>query len=177
MAIGADVREILSLRDWLAAAAIYKSESEESLAGIRLEVRRGIEWVHQQLDRWQHSLREREDNVVQAKAELAARRFPGPTGRVPDTTVQERNLRRAMARLEHAQERVIVCKKWIANLPKIIDETFTGDGHRFAMLLEGDIAKGLALLNRQIEALERYAETRPDFGPTPSTTGPTEGKS
>ena len=98
MSTGADVREIDGLREWLASGSIFKVESEEALASIRLEIRRGIDWVGQQLDLWQRSLRDREDAVVQAKAELSARRFPGPTGRMPDTTVQERNLRRAIAR-------------------------------------------------------------------------------
>ena len=171
MSAGADVREIDALRDWLAAAVVYKSESEESLASIRLEIHRGIDWVSGQLDLWQRSLRDRDDAVVQAKAELTARRFPGPTGRMPDTTVQERNLRRAVARFEHARERVAVCKKWLVNLPKIIDETFSGAGHRFAMLLEGDVAKGLSHLDGQIEALERYSETRADFSPTSGQAG------
>jgi len=172
MSAGADVREIDALRDWLAAAVVYKSESEESLASIRLEIRRGIDWVSGQLDQWERSLRERDDAVVQAKAELAARRFPGPTGRMPDTSVQERNLRRAEARFEHAQDQVRKCKKWLVNLPKIVDETFSRAGHRFAMLLEGDVAKGLAVLHAQIESLECYAETRADFAPPPSTSGP-----
>jgi len=172
MSIGADVREIDSLREWLAAAAVYKVESQESLASIQLEIRRGIDWVGQQLDHWQRSIRDREDAVVQAKAALSAKRFPGPTGRMPDTTVEERNLRRSLARLEHAQEQVAKCKKWLVNLPKIVDETFSGAGHRFALLLEGDVAKGLALLQRQIESLEQYAGTRADFSSTPSTTAP-----
>ena len=172
MSAGADVREIDALRDWLAAAAVYKSESEESLASIRLEIRRGVDWVGQQLDRWQHSVREREDAVVQAKMALSARRFPDSTGRMPDTTVPERNLRRAEARLDHAHDRIRSCKKWLAQLPKIIDETFSGAGHRFALLLEGDVAKGLAHLGGQIGALERYAETRPDFAPAPSASAP-----
>ena len=170
MSTGADVREIDGLREWLASGSIYKVESEEALASIRLEIRRGIDWVGQQLDLWQRSLRDREDAVVQAKAELSARRFPGPTGRMPDTTVQERNLRRAIARFEQAQDRVAACKKWLVNLPKIVDETFSGAGHRLALLLEGEVAKGLSLLHRQIESLEQYAETRADFAPAPSTT-------
>ncbi len=172
MSTGADVREIDALRDWLAAATVYKVESEESLASIRLEIRRGIDWVSQQLDRWQHSMREREDAVVQAKAELSARRYPNAAGRMPDTTVQERNLRRALARLEHAQEHIARCKKWLVNLPKIVDETFSGAGHRFALLLEGDVAKGLSLLHRQVGALEQYAETRTESAPSPTPESP-----
>ena len=91
---------------------------------------------------------------------------------MPDTTVQERNLRRAEVRLEHAREKVALCKKWLVNLPKIVDETFSGAGHRFALLLEGEVTKGLAHLRGQVEALDRYAETRPDFAPVPSTSGP-----
>ncbi len=172
MSSGADVRAIDGLREWLAAAATFKVESEESLASIQLEIRRGVDWVGQQLDHWQRSLREREDAVVQAKTALAARRFPDSTGRMPDTTVQERNLRRAEARLEQARDQIARCKKWLVNLPKIIDETFSGAAHRFALLLEGDIPKGLSLLHRQIEALEQYAETRPGFTPAPPPNPP-----
>ena len=71
----------------------------------------------------------------------------------------------AIAHFESAGAQI----KWLVNLPKIVDETFSWAGHRFAMLLEGDVVKGLALLHRQIEALEQYAETRADFAPTPST--------
>lgn len=172
MSTGADVRAIDGLREWLASAAVFKVESEESLASIQLEIRRGIDWVSQQLDRWQRSIRDRDDAVVQAKSALAAKRYPDSNGRMPDTTVEERNLRRANARLEHAQEQVAVCKKWLVNLPKIIDETFTGAGHRFALLLEGEVAKGLGHLHRQIESLDQYAETR--VGTVSATTSPVE---
>ena len=172
MSTGADVRAIDGLREWLASAAVFKVESEESLASIQLDIRRGIDWVSQQLDRWQRSIRDRDDAVVQAKSALAAKRYPDSNGRMPDTTVEERNLRRANARLEHAQEQVAACKKWLVNLPKIIDETFTGAGHRFALLLEGEVAKGLGHLHRQIELLDQYAETR--VGTVSATTSPVE---
>ena len=172
MSTGADVRAIDGLREWLASAAVFKVESEESLASIQLEIRQGIDWVSQQLDRWQRSIRDRDDAVVQAKSALAAKRYPDSNGRMPDTTVEERNLRRANARLEHAQEQVAVCKKWLVNLPKIIDETFTGAGHRFALLLEGEVAKGLGHLHRQIESLDQYAETR--VGTVSAPTSPVE---
>src|ERR687893_309705 len=106
MAAGADVSSIPALRDWLAALAVYNSETGEALAGINMEIRRGFEWVAEQLHLWQKAVRECEEEVVQAKAELAAKKFPGWDGKMPDTTVQEKNLRRAQARLEHAEEKV-----------------------------------------------------------------------
>ena len=166
---GADVRAIDALREWLAALAIFKHDAEESLASVQLEIRRGIDWVGQQLDLWHRAAREREEVIVQAKAELAARKFPNWDGRMPDTTVQERNLRRAEARLEHAQDQVKQCRKWIGGLPRMIEETYSGAGHRLQMVIEGEVARGVADLQRRIESLERYSELRSDFAPAPST--------
>lgn len=168
----ADVRDIPALREWVAALQTYRHEAGESLSSVRIELGRGREWIRQQLELWQRAVRVAEEEVVQAKAELAARRFPNFDGKMPDTTVQQRNLRRAVARLEHCEDKVVTCRKWLAQLPKLIDEIFTGAGHRLNNFLDIDVPGGVATLVRQVEALERYAETRLDFSPAP-TSGPT----
>lgn len=172
MTPGADVRAIDALRDWLAALATYRSEAAEAVSGIRLEIGRGVEWVHEQLRLWQSSIRKCEDEVVQAKAELAARRFPDFDGRMPDTTVQERNLKRAQAKLDHATEQVAVCRRWLTQLPKEVDEIFTGPGALLANFLDADVPRGAALLDRRIDALERYIGTRTDYSATPNAPAP-----
>ena len=144
----------------------------ESMAGVEIEIRRGFEWLSEQLGLWQKAVRECEDEVVQAKAELSSRKFPGFDGREPDTTVQERNLRRAKARHEYAEDQVVRTRSWIGRLPKMIDEVYRGPAHRLVGFLETDLPKGLAMLSRQIEAIESYAGLRPDYAPTPSSSGP-----
>ena len=173
--MSADVLSIPALRDWLAALAVYRSDLGEALAGIQIELRRGIDWVGEQLALWQREVRAAEEAVTQAKAELAARKFPGWDGRMPDTTVQERNLRRAQARQEHAEEQVIRCKKWIARLPKMIEEVYTGPSHRLQLLLEGDVEQGAAQLGRRLESLERYTGDRTDYSSAPSSLPPPAG--
>lgn len=172
----ADVRSIDALRDWLAAARNYHEICSESLSGIRLEIHRGLEWIDEQIDLWRREARNAEEGVVQAKAELAARKFPNWDGRMPDTTVQERNLRRAEARLEHAHDRAGRCKQWLVQLPRLVDETFTGAGHRLELFLEADLARALAALVRQIETLERYAGVRLDFGTSSTPTAVSAGE-
>ena len=172
MAEGADVQSIPALREWLAALSVYRSETAEALSGINMEVRRGLDWIHEQMMQWQRSIRDCEEAVVQAKAELAARRFPDWSGREPDTTVQERNLRRAEAKLEYAQDQVRRCKSWVSKLPKMIEEMYTGRGHRLQVFIEGDMVRGITLLDRRLDALERYADLRVDYSTNPSAIPP-----
>jgi hypothetical protein len=169
---GADVRSIPALRDWLGDVLTYKHNAEETLAGVALELRRAADWIHQQEILWKHAVRECEEEVVQAKAELAARKFPGWDGRMPDTTVQEKNLRRTQARLEHATEKAAKCRAWAGRLPKMIEETYSGAARRLNLLLEGEVTRSAADLARRIEALEAYAELRPDFAPAPNPSLP-----
>jgi hypothetical protein len=168
----ADVRSIDALREWYAALTGYGEMLSESMAGVELEIRRGFEWLNEQLSLWQRAIRECEQDVVQAKAELAARKYPGFDGREPDTTVQERNLRRAKARLEYAEDQVLKTRSWIGRLPKMIDEVYRGPSHRLVGFLDAELPKGLSLLGRQIESLEQYANLRSDFAPAPSGTAP-----
>ena len=95
-----------------------------------------------------------------AKADLAARKFETFDGKMPDTTVQERALCRAEARLDHAREQVVKCKRWLGKLPKMIDEAYSGPARRLAAILETDLPVGLADLDRRIAALEQYAELK-----------------
>ncbi|WP_316311672.1 hypothetical protein, partial [Clavibacter michiganensis] len=126
--------------------AEYRDAAADAVAGINQEIRRGYDWIDQQLSLWQRAVRDCEEEVTQAKAELAARKFPGWDGKMPDTTLQERNLRRAKARLEHAEDKVTVCRKWAGALPKQVDETYSGAGHRLSTVLDVDVARGLAVL-------------------------------
>jgi hypothetical protein len=166
---GADVRSIDAIRDWHATLAGYGEVLAEALAGVELELRRGHDWIDEQLALWQRAVRDCEDEVTRAKAELAQRKFPNWDGRMPDCTVQERNLKRAFARLEHARDRVAACRQWQARLPKLIDETYTGTGRRLAHFLETVLPQGLAELARRIAALELYVGLRNDYAPASSS--------
>lgn len=159
MTDGADVRSLAALRDWHAALAAYGETLAEALAGVALELRRATDWLEEQQEQWQRAVRDREHDVTRAKAELAQRRFPTWDGRLPDCTVQEKNLRRAEAALEEAQEQVERCRRWQSRLPKLVEETYTGASRRLAHFLEAELPRALADLARRIAVLERYADS------------------
>lgn len=168
MADGADVRSIDAVREWHAALAEYGDGLAEALAGVELEIRRAHDWLEEQLGRWQRAIRDCEEDVTRAKAELAQRKFPTWDGREPDCTVQEKALRLAKAKLEHAEDQVAKCRHWIGRLPKLVDELYVGPSRRLANFVEAELPKGLADLGRRIAALESYASLRADYAPAPS---------
>jgi hypothetical protein len=159
----ADVRSIDAVRDWHAALANYGDSLSEALAGVEMEIRRAYEWLDEQVALWRQAIRDSEEEVVRAKAELSQRKFKTWDGREPDCTVQERALRRAKARLEHAEAQVELVRRWIGRLPKIIDETYRGASRRLQNFLEDELPKGQMDLARRIASLEVYAGLRPDF--------------
>src|SRR5262249_50172948 len=102
-----------------------------------------------------------EDEVFQAKQELKQRQYVGFDGRVPDCTVQEDNLKRAQGRLRYAQEKVQTVRKWMAKLPNEVSEIYEGPARHLGATLEGELPRGLALLERRIMALEAYTSMAP----------------
>ncbi|MBP3953834.1 hypothetical protein J8F10_00780 [Gemmata sp. G18] len=166
--MSADVRSIAAVIDWHAALTNYGDGLSEAMAGVDLEIHRAFDWLGEQLARWQRAVRDCEEEVVRAKAELAQRKFPTWDGRDPDCTVQEKALRLAKARQEHAEEKVETVRRWIGRLPKMVDEVFTGPSRRLKSILEADLPNSRTELTRRIGALESYAGLRPDYAPGPS---------
>jgi hypothetical protein len=162
---GADVRSIEAVRDWHAALTNYADSLAESLAGIELEIRRAYDWLDEQLASWRRAVRDCEEEVVRAKAELSQRKFKTWDDREPDCTVQEKALRLARARLQHAEDQVEKVRHWIGRVPKLVDELYRGSARRLTNFIEDDLIKGRAELIRRLAALETYAGLRPDFAP------------
>ncbi len=167
---GADVQAIDALQDWHNALCLFRDEALDALGSIGMEVRRAFDWIDEERKAWQHEAREAETAVVQAKAELNQRKTPNFDGRIPDTSVHERALARAKARLEHAEEQVEVCRKWAARLPKLVSEEYEGPARRLNTFLETDLPAAIAHLAARIEALHRYTQVQPvSAPPAPAT--------
>jgi hypothetical protein len=163
----ADVRSIDAVRHWHATLTGYGESLGEALAGVELELRRAFDWLDEQHALWKQAVRDCEQEVVQAKAELSQRKFKTWDGREPDCTVQERALRKAQARLEYAEEQVVKVRQWIGKLPKLIDELYRSPARRLTNFLEDDLPKAQAELARRIAALEVYASLRTDYASGP----------
>lgn len=171
----ADVRSIDDLRDLHAYVCKFRSDAQDALAAVEMTIRRAHDWLHDKLQFWQRAIRAGEDDVFKAKQELKQRQYVGFDGRVPDCTVQEENLKRAQGKLRFAQERAEITRGWMSRLPKMISETYEGPARQLAASIEGELPRALAVLEKRIDALEKYAAImapqmpRSEAEPPPST--------
>src|SRR5919201_4064981 len=154
----ANVRAVETLQDWHAALVEFRTETQDALAACELEVRRAFDWVADTQRGWRQAVRDAEEEIAQAKAELASRSFPDVNGRMPDTTEQRKALKRAVAKKEFAEKQVEVCRRWLAKLPAAVAETYEAPARQLAATLEAELPRGLAVLERRINALEAYLQ-------------------
>jgi len=153
----ASVESIAALRDWHAALGTFRTEAVESLASAALEIQRADAWLDDHLHFWQRAARDADEEILRCKNELAQRRFVDFAGRIPDCTVQEEALWKAERRGQYVRDQIEVVQRWYHRMPKMINEEYGGASRRFSNFLEGDVVRGLALLQNQIASLEAYA--------------------
>lgn len=162
----ARVHAVERLAEFEAAVRTYTDKAKSAMSANQMEIRRAYDWLEAQLNLWKAEIRRAEDAVIQAKTELARRRMIKFNDRPPDTTDQEKALRKAQARLAHAEEKRDNTKRWIRQLPDAVEE-YDGQGRPFTDMLEHDMVKMALFLEQKIAALEAYQQINPSAGGTP----------
>jgi hypothetical protein len=156
----AHVTSLDLIRDFRAALATFKAGGQDALTANALDVRRAMDWLTERRQSWARAVRECQDEVTQAKTELARKQVFHPGERQPDCTQEIKALKRAQARLAHAEDQVEKCKRWEPALRRACDE-YEGPARQLAAVLEADLPKALNLLERQVAALEDYIAVAP----------------
>jgi chromosome segregation ATPase len=169
MSQSARVNSLDALKALHASLAHYGPEAQEALGAAEIEIRRVLEFLHDQLKHWQRQVERRQEDVNRARADLAHARAIRQ-GERSGYVEQEIALRKAQNRLREAEEKMAVTKRWLLHLPQVINE-YEGPARRLAGLLDADLKQGLAVLADKIAILEAYtavqvAEPPPASGGT-----------
>jgi multidrug resistance efflux pump len=162
----AQVHSLEKLLDFQAALATYAHQAKEALCSLDMEIRRTQDWLEGQLKLWQAEVRRAEEEVFQAKQELARRRLMRIGDRKADTTEQEIALAKAQQRLAYAEDKQRACQRWLRELPEAINE-YQGYSVNYLGILEGDLPRMDAFLDRKMDVLEAYAQVSLSDGPLP----------
>ena len=157
MSGGAHVDSFEVVRDFRTAVATFADEARDALAIYDLELRRTLDWLlAYQPQAWQQEVRKAEEAIRVAKIELGrcrSQRLPG--GGEPSCMEEKKILERAKRRQQFAEEKLIVTRKWGQNFNRDATQ-YTSQASQLGDLLDADLPRALALLDRVLLSLEAY---------------------
>lgn len=156
--MSARVYNVDILVDLKNAFLTFTQKGKDALGAVEMDIYRTMDWLGDQQVYWKSMVRKGEDDVFRAKSELARRKMVRVGDRPADTTEQEKALKKAMEKLEFAQEKLNHTRRWLRNLPEQIDE-YKGRAQQLASALDGDLPKIDALLESKIISLQEYLAT------------------
>jgi len=151
----ANVTSIEALGELRAALCCFGDKAAEAVCAADAEIHRTVDWLGDQLGYWQHEVRRWEDEVFRARGELSRRRMLRIGDRPPDCSEQEEVLERARQALAHAEDQVERTRRWHRLWQEAVIE-YQGPVGQLKSLLEGDLPRAIALLERKIETLDSY---------------------
>lgn len=156
----AHITQVAALPEFRSALATFTFEARQAMTDVQLEIRRALDWItHDRAAHWREEARRAQDAVTRAKDDLAnSRTFKRIGDYVPACVDEKRALENAKRRLAHAEKKLAAVKYWSHAAPRAVDE-FQGPVQQLMGLLDGDMPRAIAVLQRMTSALERYAAT------------------
>ncbi|HVS37128.1 MAG TPA: hypothetical protein VMS17_16320 [Gemmataceae bacterium] len=164
-----------ALRDFQTALAKYSAKAREALRAALMDVQHTFDWLESQLKLWTRETEKRHEEVNRCRSELAIARS-APEHWRSAVAEKEIDLRRAQGRLREAEEKTAAVRRWRRMLPQQVNE-FELPMRRLGGFLDGDVRRGLAVLDAKIQALEEYMRLTPPevaaAAPPPADGAPT----
>jgi hypothetical protein len=175
MSRSANVQSIQTLKDFKVAMITFGEDARNALSGVEMDLRRMRDFLERdQLGYWQMQIKRRNEEVMQARADLHRRKISQQGSDAVSDTEQKEALREAMRRLRVAEEKVALIKRLIPQLHHAIAE-YHSHAQPLGDHLTGGFERSLAVLERMILSLESYiataAPTAPRLEPSASTSG------
>lgn len=157
MSSGANVQSIDAVRDFRAALNTFSHEASEALDSFASEVNRSIDWLLNGAPAaWQNEYRKAELKLNQARIDLQnCRARHLADGSQPACLEEKKLLERARQRMAYVEEKLVVVRQ----LGQMADREATeykGRANQLASILDGELPRALALLDRVLSILESY---------------------
>jgi hypothetical protein len=155
------VNSISAIQEFRKALVMYVAESRQGVATLETEIRRAFDWIAvDRAQHWRHEIRRASEAVARAKDELHnARTFKSIGDYTPSCVDERKALQRAEERLKMAEGKAEAVRKWTRSLQHELNE-FAGRMAQFAAVLEIDLPKAMATLDRVLSALDDYVSTK-----------------
>jgi hypothetical protein len=169
----AKVLSVQTLRDFKNAMITFSEEARNSLGGVDMELRRMRDWLERdQLGYWQSQIKRRNEELMQARADLHRRKISQQGSDAVSDADQKEALREAQRRLRVAEEKVALVKKLIPQLHHAIAE-YHSHSQPLGDHLSGGFERAVAGLEKMAMSLDAYLATAVPTAPRNEPAGTT----
>jgi hypothetical protein len=168
MSRSANVLSTQTLADFKITLCNFGEEARNALSGVEMELRRTRDWLERdQLGYWQAQVKRRQEELMQARADLHKRKISQQGSDAVSDTEQKEALREAQRRLRIAEEKVELIKKKL--IPFLHHEIAEYHSHAQPLgdHLAGGFERSVAAMEKMIIALESYLALRAPSMPPP----------
>lgn len=156
----AHITSLDAIRSFRQELLRYAEVVREILESLGIETRRAQNWIeHDRTRYWPRATRRAEDGVVAARSELQLAKMAALTNEHKSCVEEHKRVERAIRRQRLCEEKSKLVKQWRHAMQHQVDE-FSGRMNKLVHYLETDIPRAIAALDRVIEAVEKYTETR-----------------
>jgi hypothetical protein len=171
MARAARVTSIDAVREMAIALRSFRTEMVAGMDEIETEVRRALEWIHQERKQyWDGEARRAVDRVTEARVQLQQAQTAKRMGdHEPSCHDEKKALQRAKLRWELTERKKEFVRHWQQAIDHAVSE-YRAPRTQLAGWLDAEAPRGLAVLERLSQALESYVALEAAVGGA----GPTE---
>jgi hypothetical protein len=161
----ANVRSVESIKDFRVALTNFAEDARNALSSVEMEIRKTRDWLQRdQLMYWQTQIKRRNEQVSMARVELHRRKLSQANSDAISDTEQKENLKIAQHRLEEAEQKLQLVKKWVPLLDHAIAE-YHSAAQPLGDRLTGALVNSLTLLDRMVASLDAYLILAPPSTP------------
>ena len=156
MSDSANITSVEAVTRFLSILRDRRDRAADILSAHSQEMRRVLEWFERELPfMWNQELRRRYDRVSEKRTEYENCKLRAMKGERKTCFEEKKAYDKARYRLREAEEKIDVIARWRTKFGQEAEET-RGRLGKFQNMLDGDVERTIALLERMIDSLEAY---------------------
>jgi hypothetical protein len=156
----AKLTRVDALEQLKAAVALFIDDAKMALSAVEMETRRVVDRLQrEQPYYWNQQIKQARDEYAEGKASLARKRLQKNDSYIPDTSEEEKMIRRATAKIENAEMKLAAIKTWSRKIESAWND-YQGPSGQLADAIGGTPARAVSELNRLIKAVESYLQVQ-----------------
>lgn len=156
MSESANVQSVQAIRDFEGALVKFHDVASRAASSMDQQARRMLQWL--ELDRpnfWKRQVEVGHQHLAEARTRLTQCKMRRTGDFRPSCYDEKKALDKAKHDLEYARQQIQIVKQWTIKAKHEIDE-FSGRQAQLTRMLEGDVPRMCALLQRIVQKLEQY---------------------